>query len=165
MTRFRRFLFASLILAVGLMAAALAGISFDAAAQHHQHTIVAGDAIKWGPAPPSLPAGAQGAVLLGSPAKDGPFVIRLKFPAGFIVPPHRHSKDEVVTVISGQFVITPGEKVDRAAMKSLPAGSFFHLPAGMAHYAWAESESVVQVSGMGPFDVIYIDPKDDPRKK
>jgi quercetin dioxygenase-like cupin family protein len=147
------------------MAAALAGISFDAAAQHHQHTIVADDAIKWGPAPPSLPAGAQGAVLLGSPAKDGPFVIRLKFPSGFIVPPHRHSKDEVVTVISGQFVITPGEKVDRAAMKSLPAGSFFHMPAGMAHYAWAESESVVQVSGMGPFDVIYIDPKDDPRKK
>ena len=165
MTRFRRFLFAPLILAVGLMAAALAGISFDAAAQHHQHTIVADDAIKWGPAPPSLPAGAQGAVLLGSPAKDGPFVIRLKFPSGFIVPPHRHSKDEVVTVISGQFVITPGEKVDRAAMKSLPAGSFFHMPAGMAHYAWAESESVVQVSGMGPFDVIYIDPKDDPRKK
>ena len=92
-------------------------------------------------------------------------MIRLKFPAGFIVPPHRHSKDEVVTVISGRFVITAGEKVDRAALKSLPAGSFFHMPAGMVHYAWAESESVVQVNGMGPFDVIYIDPKDDPRRK
>ena len=46
-------------------------------------------------------AGAQAAVLLGNPAKEGPFVLRLKFPAGFIVPPHRHSKDEFVTVISG----------------------------------------------------------------
>ena len=98
MTRFRRFLFTSLVMTVGLMAAVL---SFNAAAQH-QHIIVAGDAVKWGPAPPSLPAGAQATVLLGSPAKDGPFVIRLKFPAGFIVPPHRHSKDEVVTVISGR---------------------------------------------------------------
>jgi len=144
------------------MVVTLAGLSF---AQHQQHTVVSGDAIKWGPAPPSVPPGAQAAVLLGSPAKDGHFVLLLKFPAGYIVPPHRHSKDEMVTLISGRFVITSGEKVDRAAMKALPPGSFFHMPAGMAHYAWAESESVVQLSGEGPFDVTYVDPKDDPRKK
>ena len=124
-----------------------------------------GDAVKWGPAPPSLPPGAQAAVLLGSPAKEGPFVLRLKFPAGFIVPPHRHSKDEFVTVISGKFVDRAGEKVDRASLKPLPPGSFVHFPAGMPHYALAEGETVVQINGMGPFDVIYIDPKDDPRKK
>ena len=33
----------------------------------------------WGSAPPSLPPGAQATVLLGSPAKEGPFVLRLKF--------------------------------------------------------------------------------------
>ena len=153
-------------LALMLVAATMVGggLILQATAQQH-HTVVAGDAVKWGPAPPSLPPGAQAAVLLGSPAKDGPFVIRLKFPAGYIVPPHRHSKDEFVTTISGRFLITTGEKVDRASLKPLPPGSFFHLPAGMAHYAWAEVESVVQVSGMGPFDVVYIDPKDDPRKK
>jgi quercetin dioxygenase-like cupin family protein len=131
----------------------------------HNHTTVDADSIKWGPAPPSLPPGAQAAALLGSPAKEGPFVLRLRFPAGFIVPPHRHSKDEAVTVISGRFVITSGEKVDRASLKVLSAGSFFYMPAGMAHYAFAETEAVVQINGMGPFDVVYIDPKDDPRKK
>ena len=130
-----------------------------------QHTVVAGDAVTWGPAPPSLPPGAQAAALLGSPAKEGPFVLRLKFPAGFIVPPHRHSKDEFLTVISGKFVATHGEKVDLASLKALPPGSFIHLPAGMPHYAFAEVESVVQINGVGPFDVIYVDPKDDPRKK
>jgi hypothetical protein len=35
----------------------------------------------------------------------------------------------------------------------------------MAHFAYAEVESVVQINGVGPFDVIYVDPKDDPRKK
>src|SRR5688500_5261546 len=73
----------------------------EAAEMHH--TVVRGDAVTWGPAPPSLPPGAQAAVLMGHPAKEGPFVLRLRFPAGFIVPPHRHTKDEFVTVISGAF--------------------------------------------------------------
>ncbi len=129
------------------------------------HTIVAGDAVKWGPAPPSLPSGAQAAILLGNPAQEGPFVLRLKFPDGFTVPPHRHSKDEFVTVISGKFAVSAGEKVDRGSVKPLPPASFVHLPAGMAHYAWADGEAVVQINGFGPFDVTYVDPKDDPRRK
>jgi quercetin dioxygenase-like cupin family protein len=148
---------------LSLGAAALFSGALQAQTERH-HTVVSGDAVVWGPAPPSLPPGAQAAILHGSPAKEGPFAIRLKFPAGFVVPPHRHTKDEVVTVISGRFSITSGEKVDRAAVKALPAGSFFHLPAGMPHYAVAESESIVQINGLGPFDVVYVDPKDDPRK-
>ena len=143
-------------------------VFFAAAAQQHadkpHHTVVPGDAVKWGPAPPSLPPGAQAAILLGSPAKEGPFVLRLKFPTGFIVPPHRHSKDEFVIVLSGKAAFGAGEKVDRST-KPLPQGSFVHLPAGMPHYVVVAEEAVVQVNGMGPFDVVYIDPKDDPRKK
>ena len=137
--------------------------NLQASEQHH--TTVRNDAVKWGPAPPSVPPGAQAAVLLGSPAKEGPFVLRLKFPAGFIVPPHRHTKDELVTVISGTFVIGAGEKVNRPTATSLPQGSFVHLPAGMPHYAMADGETVVQINGVGPFDIKYIDPNDDPRKK
>jgi quercetin dioxygenase-like cupin family protein len=138
-------------------------VPLHAADQHH-HTVVPADAVTWGPAPPSLPPGAQAAALLGSPSKEGPFVLRLKFPAGFTVPPHRHSKDEFVTVISGRFAVAAGETLDRSA-KPLAAGSFVHLPAGMPHYAWADGETVVQINGVGPFDVKYVDPKDDPRIK
>ena len=152
-----------LVLSLGVAAALVMQRPLQATEAHH--TIVSGDAIQWGAAPPSLPPGAQAAVLLGSPAKEGPFVLRLKFPNGFVVPPHRHSKDEFVTVISGKFAVNHGEKIDRAGTKALPAQSFVHLPAGMPHYAWAEGETVVQINGTGPFDVIYIDPKDDPRKK
>jgi quercetin dioxygenase-like cupin family protein len=90
-------------------------------------------------------------------------VLRLRFPAGFVVPPHRHSKDELVTVISGRFSVTTGETVDRAAIKPLPPASFVHIPSGTPHYAYAETEAVVQINGTGPFDVIYVNPKDDPR--
>jgi quercetin dioxygenase-like cupin family protein len=156
----RSILSAGLLLGVAVLFAA-------ASTQAHgpHHTVVPADAVKWGPGPASLPPGAQAAALLGSPAKEGPFVLRLKFPAGFTVPPHRHSKGEFVTVISGKFGITAGEKVDRASIKYLPAGSFVHLPAGMAHYAVTEVETVVQINGIGPFDVVYVDPKDDPRKR
>jgi quercetin dioxygenase-like cupin family protein len=155
----------SIVVALSLGAAAAFGAVAPAQGGEAHHTVVPGDAITWGPAPPSLPPGAQAAALMGSPAKEGPFVLRLKFPAGFVIPPHRHSKDEFITVISGGLAMAAGEKVDRAAVKPLPAGSFVHLPAGMPHYAWVDGETVVQINGMGPFDVKYLDPKDDPRNK
>src|SRR5215471_2609231 len=95
-----------IILTLSLAATLATSTPLQAADAHH--TVVAADAVTWGPAPPSLPPGAEAAILLGSPAKEGPFVLRLKFPAGFVVPPHRHSKDELVTVISGRFAVTSG---------------------------------------------------------
>jgi quercetin dioxygenase-like cupin family protein len=152
------------LLGIALLATVIVpGGPLQAAEPHH--TVVAAGDIRWGPAPPSLPPGAQAAMLLGSPAKEGPFAFRLKFPPGFVIPPHRHSKDELVTVIAGTFGVGTGEKLDRASVQPLAAQSFVQLPAGMPHYAVTEGETIVQVNGMGPFDVVYIDPKDDPRKQ
>lgn len=152
------------LIGLPLSSIAVHGVATDGANEPHV-AVVPADAVKWGPAPPSLPPGAQAAVLLGHPSKEGPFVLRLKFPAGFVVPPHRHSKDELVTVISGRFAISNGEKLDRAALKALPPGSFIHIPAGTPHYAAAEVEAIVQINGVGPFDVKYVDPQDDPRRQ
>src|SRR5512134_4122535 len=105
------------VVLVALTLGAAGNLPAQAADQHH--TVVQADAVKWGPAPASLPPGAQAAVLLGHPTKEGPFVLRLKFPAGFVIPPHQHSKDEFVTVISGRVLITSGQKVDKSA-KPLP---------------------------------------------
>jgi quercetin dioxygenase-like cupin family protein len=164
MTRATRSALVVRLAALSIGAAAIAGVVTQLQASDQHHTVVAGDAVKWGPAPPSLPPGAQAAALLGSPAKEGPFVLRLKFPDGFTIAPHRHSKDEFLTIISGSFAIGAGEKVDKSA-KALPAGSFVHLPSGMPHYATAVGETVVQINGMGPFDVVYVNPADDPRKR
>jgi hypothetical protein len=159
-----RSIFVIPVVAAALGSVAMLGAVTPLQANEPHHTVVRADAVKWGPPPASLPPGAQAAALLGSPAKPGPFVLRLKFPGGFTIPPHRHSKDEFVTVISGGFAVTAGETVDRS-IKPLPAGSFVHLPAGMPHYAFTQVETVVQINGVGPFDIVYLDPKDDPRKK
>jgi quercetin dioxygenase-like cupin family protein len=129
------------------------------------HVMLTPDKIKWGPAPPSLPSGAQLAVLAGNPTEKGPFTIRVKLPDGFRVPPHWHPSDENVTVIQGTFNMGRGEKFNASDTQALPAGSYVRMPRTMRHFAWAKGETIVQVHGMGPFEINYVNPDDDPRKK
>ena len=57
-----------------------------------------------------------------------------------------------------------GETADPAKAKALPAGTFFAVPPGMAHFASFEEETILQSSAIGPAVINYINPKDDPRK-
>ena len=120
-------------------------------------------AIEWKAAPAALPPGAKMAVLEGDPTKEGPFVVRFQFPEGYHVPPHTHPKTERVTVISGTLYLATGEALDRSSAKKLPAGSFGYWPAGMKHTAWSEGETVIQLHGIGPWQINYVNPADDPR--
>jgi len=142
--------------------AAIALMPFGAMAED-QHTVTQASTIKWAAAPPALPKGAQIAVLSGDPGKEGQFAFRLKFPAGYKVPPHMHPADENVTVISGTLNIGTGDKLDQKKTDAVKAGGFFHMPKGMHHFGWVSQETVVQLNGAGPFTVSYINPVDDPR--
>jgi hypothetical protein len=131
----------------------------------HAAPMVNGSDLKWGPAPPAFNAGAQLAVVDGDPGKPGPFVIRVKLPSGFKVMPHWHPTDESVTVISGTLAAGMGEKWDDATMKTFTAGGFARMPKKTPHYVQAKEETIVQVHGVGPFTLTYVNPNDDPRKK
>ena len=135
-----------------------------AIAQHMPAPVNAVD-IKWGPAPNVLPAGAQIAVVSGDPSKDGLYVIRLKMPANYQIPAHNHPTTEYVTVLSGDFHLGMGDKLDRQKGRALQAGGFAEASAKMNHYAWTSSEAIVQVHGQGPFAITYVNPADDPSKK
>ncbi len=121
------------------------------------------ETIEWKERPAALPAGAKVAALEGDPTKEGPFVMRLQMPDGYHIPPHTHPKTERVTVISGAFYLAMGENLDRSAAKKVAAGSFAFWPAGMKHAAWAEEETVIQLHGIGPWQINYLNPADDPR--
>ena len=147
-------------------AAAIMVIAAYGAAQEtkSQHVALTSAEVKWGAPPPVLSKGAMFAVISGDPTKAGPFAIRLKVPAGYKIAPHWHPTDEHVTVLSGTFALGMGEKFDRASMKTMPAGSYALLPAEMRHYAMAKTAAIVQVHGMGPFVLNYVNPADDPSK-
>lgn len=115
---------------------------------------------------PAFPKGAQTVVVYGDPSKPGLFILRAKFPPNYVVPPHTHPVFESVTVMSGAMGSGMGETVDKSKGKMLPAGSLLLLPANHAHYVWtADEETIIQVAANGPFDLIYVNPADDPRKK
>lgn len=136
-----------------------------AAAPPAKHTMIAAADMKWGPGPPALPPGAQATVLDGDPSKAGLFIIRLKFPDGYAIPAHSHPTAEHVVVVSGTLMAGFGDKMDEAEMHAITAGGYAKMPAGTNHFVKAKGETIVQVTAVGPFEVKYANPNDDPRKK
>ena len=125
--------------------------------------MLAAKGLTWGDAPPVLPAGAKMAVVSGDPSKAELYAIRVQLPAGYKIAPHWHPTDEHVTVLSGTFGLGMGETFGQ--VKDLPTGSYALLPADMRHYAMAVTATTVQVDGMGPFAINYVNAADDPSKK
>ncbi|HWO03431.1 MAG TPA: cupin domain-containing protein [Methylomirabilota bacterium] len=144
--------------------AALSLVTIPLPAEEHAHTVALPATLKW--AEPAVLPGALLAVVQGDPSKEGLFVYRLKMPPGYRIPPHLHKASENVTVLSGDFFIGLGEKLDQGKGQELPVGAFLSVPPNHPHYAWVGgSETIVQVHGVGPTDLRFVNPEDDPRKK
>ena len=58
-----------------------------------------------------------------------------------------------------------GETFGENSMTPMAAGSFMVMPKGTRHFAMSEGETVVQVHAIGPWDLTYVNPKDDPSRK
>lgn len=151
------------IVGLHLIALALAAPTHPGDAKNHE--VVLPDAIHWQGGPASLPKGAKMALLEGDPSMEGEFVMRVKMPDGFRIMPHTHPKDERVTVISGTLFLGMGETFDEKAAKEMPAGSYGRTGAGMKHFGWVKGETILQLHGKGPWEIVYLNPADDPRTK
>jgi quercetin dioxygenase-like cupin family protein len=139
--------------------------SFDHPPDGKRFRIIHSEDIVWMPFA-AFPSAARIAVLVGDPNESGPYLIRVKLPAGTKMLPHSHPEDRVYTVISGVFYIGLGEEFDEAKLSANAPGSVLVLPGGQPHFHWAKSgEYITQVSAIGPLGLAYIDPRDDPRNR
>jgi hypothetical protein len=130
------------------------------------HLMIAPGDLKWMDNPPAMMPGAKMAVMQGDPTKVGPYAYQLKLPADYRVMPHWHRADEHLTVLSGTFYLAVGERFDPDnGSQGFPVGSFLVMPAETAHYAWTKEETIVQVHGVGPSGITYVNPADDPRRR
>ena len=128
------------------------------------HVLVTPDALKWVD-PPTFP-GAKLAIVQGDPGKEGLFVYRVKLLANFKIAPHFHKAGENVTVLSGVFYVGMGEVFDQKAATEMKVGSFVGIPATHRHFAFAgPEETLIQVHGVGPTDITFVNAADDPRNK
>lgn len=134
------------------------------AADPAAHMMVKPAELKWADVP-SLPPGAKIAIMEGPLSEAVPFTARLKLPANYMIPAHWHPAIEHVTVISGTFNMGAGDKLDKAKTQALTPGSFAVMQPKTNHFGWTRKETIIQIHGMGPWGITYVDPADDPRKK
>lgn len=148
---------------IGVFVGALVLCCASAAAQQPAHDLISPDKIDWGDVPPGLPAGAMQAVLYGDPSKPGPFILRARFPSGYRIAPHSHPTREMLTVLSGAMRLGFGPSGDASKAALMTSGAFVAMEPGAIHYLQATEETTIQVAGEGPFQIIYVNPTDDPR--
>ena len=131
-----------------------------AAATASAHVTVAAAELQWTP----MFLGLERAVISGDPDKPGPFVMRLRAMKGASVPAHWHPTDENITVLTGTLKLGVGDKLDLKALHALNAGTYSFMPKNMRHFGTFSPGSVLQVHGMGPFVLNFVNPADDPSK-
>lgn len=144
---------ATLLLALALLPAAIA----DAGTESGALPVVNPTDFHW-KKKDALPPGAYGAVLRGDPA-TGDYDFAGKFPDRYTVPLHYHTNEVVVVMVKGSMTIGRPQQVDVTIVE----GGLFVLPARLAYTAHCEKACTFLVHGARPFDIIYSNPKDDPR--
>jgi quercetin dioxygenase-like cupin family protein len=97
-------------------------------------------------------------LLYGDPEVAGQaFVMRIRELPGTVVPPHSHPVDEHITVVKGTWYFGLGERYEATALKELNTGSYAFAPKGTWMFGYAPEEAVVQVHGVGPFQIHWHD--------
>jgi pimeloyl-ACP methyl ester carboxylesterase len=107
----------------------------------------------WHEAPPGLPEGATFAVISGDPLEAGPFVMRVRLPPGYALPPYRRRNDEQMIVLAGAITVGTGGVPGATNTRTLTSGSYALLPANELHFAHSQDGAIVQIFGIGPFEL------------
>jgi hypothetical protein len=66
-------------------------------------------------------------------------------------------------VLEGTVRLGMGREWNDDAMETLPTGSFFYMHPGMVHFVATDDDTVIQLNAVGPWEIHYINPSDDPR--
>jgi quercetin dioxygenase-like cupin family protein len=150
---------------LGNVCAALIGLAVAATGVHGQekkesaeaHKIVHFGDLKWTP----IMKGCELAAVAGDSSAEGaPFVLRIRCADGVKIPAHWHPTDEHLTVLKGTFLVSTGESFDEAKLQTMNVGNFVTMPKEMRHFAMCKGETIVQVHGVGPFKVNWVNPSE-----
>ena len=121
-----------------------------------QHVVRNSD-VQWKPCPPHLPDGCEIGVLAGNPKNEEFFTVRFRLNSDFNMPPHTHPKDERVTVLQGKAYVAFGEEATREDAKAFGPGDYYINAREAVHSVWADSGTVIQITGIGPWEADFIE--------
>jgi mannose-6-phosphate isomerase-like protein (cupin superfamily) len=120
------------------------------------HDFKANDAVAFTPFElPGFDSGIQLAVVHGDPtAASGDYTVRLLFPDGYRFPAHHHPRAEHLTVLTGTFLIAMGTDENPDVLEEYTPGAYLYFPPGEDHYGGATGQTVIQLHGEAPFEVV-----------
>lgn len=140
---------------IGLLATAIALLfSVTTQAKQAQFDIIDSGSINWSDAK-GLPVGAKVAILAGNPEKAEAYVARVKLPANYHIPVHYHNVNEYETVLAGKLYMTWGKSDDIKKSQMIKTGSVIIVPAKVLHSGWTKEETIIQISGIGPWGMKF----------
>lgn len=137
------------VLLTAMIAVPAATLAAQPAAEPPLAKAASDSSLQWGACPPILPAGCQIAVLHGDPARPNADIF-LRVPAGYEIPPHRHSSAERMILVTGRLRV----KYQGAAEAVLETGNYAYGPAGLPHRATCEGDTpcTLFIAFEGPVD-------------
>jgi anti-sigma factor ChrR (cupin superfamily) len=149
--------FCAWVVITAVAASAASIYSQDKRESAEAHKIVHFGDLKW----MAIMKGCELAPVAGDPNAEGaPFVLRLRCADGTKIPAHWHPTDENVTVLKGTLLVAMGETFDESKLQPMNVGNFIAVPKDMRHFALCKGETIVQVHGMGPFKVNWVNPSE-----
>lgn len=140
-------------------------IPFSIANTHKQAPepiVITPENLQWGTFD-AFPPGVKAAIIIGDPRKNGYFMFRVKVPANYMIPPNWQTSTVYITVLSGRYHIGIGDKFNPKNGKTLPSTGSVIVPAGAHLYFWSTNGALLEVHGIGPWNIHYVNPSDDPR--
>lgn len=149
----------------GIVCAALIGVVGLGTAIYSQekkegaeaHKIVHFGDLKWTP----IIKGCSIASVQGDYNAEGQaFVLRFQCADGAMVPAHWHPTDENMTVLKGTFLLGMGDAFDETKLQAMSTGNYLYIPKEMRHFGKIKGDTVIQVHGIGPFKVNWVNPSD-----
>jgi hypothetical protein len=97
--------------------------------------------------------------LVGDMDRPGqPFVIRIHHDAGYVVLPHTHPEDENITVLTGNWALGMGSRVNIAELEPMEQGALGFVPKRWRTSDTRKSRLCFRFTGIGPFVNLPIDP-------
>lgn len=102
---------------------------------------VKGSELTWGDGVETK--GVLSAWAIGGPQGDGLNVTRSRLSKGGRVQPHAHSRERVMSIISGSLFAASGDRFDENTLVRYEAGNLLHVPPNTMHYFSAPEGDVV----------------------
>ena len=145
------------VVSLALMAFAIPTVSQEKKTGDSAHKIVHSGDLKWTP----IIKGCEIALVEGNLDAEGqPFVARFHCSDGAKTPPHWHPTDENITVLRGVFLVGMGESFDESKLRAMNVGNFMLMPKEMRHFGMSKGDLILQVHGIGPFKVNWVNPSE-----